>query len=121
MTNNKKNKKNKQKKEYKISEYKTKEERQDQVKTIIKEISKLELSNQYEPVKELYACFKKYIEDGNNIKINIPFPMIERTIVGELKIGKNEECVVCLQNDKSKKSFHKTNRLTEQTSTDDTK
>ena len=24
--------------------------------------------------------------------------MIQRTIVGELKIGKKEECVVCLQN-----------------------
>ena len=98
MSNNKKNKKNKEKKEYKVSEYKTKEERQEQVKTIIKEINKLELSNKYEPVKELYACFKKYIEEGNSIKINIPFPMIQRTIVGELKIGKKEECVVCLQN-----------------------
>ncbi len=98
MTNNKKNKKNKVKKEYKISEYKTKEERQEQVKTIINEISKLELSNQYEPVKELYAYLKKYIDEGVVVKINIPFPMIRRTIVGELKIGKNEECVICLQN-----------------------
>lgn len=103
MTNNKKNKKNKVKKEYKVSEYKTKEERQEQVKTIINEISKLELSNQYEPVKKLYACFKKYIDEGNNVKINIPFPMIQRTIVGELKIGKKEECVVCLQNNNNNK------------------
>tara|TARA_B100000902_G_scaffold251538_1_gene238006 strand:+ start:258 stop:581 length:324 start_codon:yes stop_codon:yes gene_type:complete len=107
MTNNKKNKKNKVKKEYKISEYKTKEERQEQVKTIINEISKLELSNQYEPVKELYACFKIYIEQGNRVKINIPFPIIDRIIVGELKIGKKEECVICLQNNHNNKLSNK--------------
>ena len=30
--------------------------------------------------------------------INIPFDEINRTIVGELKIGKKEECVICLKN-----------------------
>ena len=39
-----------------------------------------------------------YIEEGVAVKINIPFDEINRTIVGQLKIGKREECVVCLQN-----------------------
>ena len=59
MNNNKKRgKKSKTKKEYKLSEYKTKEERQEQVKTIIKEITNLGLSIQYEPVKELYTLLQ---------------------------------------------------------------
>ena len=99
MTNNKKrSKKEKIKKEYKLSEYKTKEERQEQVKTIISEITKLGLSIQYEPVKELYSYLRNYINEGVVVKINIPFDEINRTIVGELKIGKKEECVICLKN-----------------------
>ena len=80
-----------------LSVYKTKEERQEQVKTIVAEISGLGLSIQYEPVKELYACLRRYIEDDVPVKINIPFPEADRTIVGELKVGKREECMVCLQ------------------------
>lgn len=80
-----------------LSEYKTKEERQEQVKAIVAEISGLGLSIQYEPVKQLYACLRRYIEDDVPVKINIPFPEAERTIVGELKVGKREECMVCLQ------------------------
>ena len=99
MTNNKKrSKKEKVKKEYKLSEYKTKEERQEQVKTIISEITKLGLSIQYEPVKELYSYLRTYINEGVVVKINIPFDEINRTIVGRLKIGKKEECVICLKN-----------------------
>tara|TARA_B100000282_G_scaffold283445_1_gene247097 strand:- start:41 stop:358 length:318 start_codon:yes stop_codon:yes gene_type:complete len=104
MSNNKKNKKNKIKKLYKTSEYKTKEERQQQVKVIINEIKNLGLSNQYEPIKQLYVYFKKYIDEGNSIKINIPFPVIQRTIVGELKIGKKEESVICLQTNSNNSS-----------------
>tara|TARA_R110001592_G_scaffold38668_14_gene127507 strand:+ start:3014 stop:3316 length:303 start_codon:yes stop_codon:yes gene_type:complete len=99
MTNNKKRgKKDKVKKEYKVSEYKTKEERQEQVKNIICEITKLGLSIQSEPIKELYSYLRTYINDSIVIKINIPFDEINRTIVGELKIGKREECVICLKN-----------------------
>ena len=96
-TNKKNDLKRGDKKSPSLSEYKTKEERQEQVKTIIAEISGLGLSIQYEPVKELYACLRRYIEEDVVIKINIPFPEADRTIVGELKVGKREECVVCLQ------------------------
>ena len=68
MNNNKKRgKKSKTKKEYKLSEYKTKEERQEQVKTIIKEITNLGLSIQYEPVKDssrgggLFSLFRSHL------------------------------------------------------------
>ena len=96
-TNKKNDTKHGTKKTPTLSEYKTREERQEQAKTIITEISGLGLSIQYEPVKELYGCIRRYIEDDVPIKINIPFPEAGRTIVGELKVGKREECVICLQ------------------------
>ena len=80
-----------------LSVYKTKEERQEQAKTIISEISNLGLTTEYEPVMELYTCLRRYIEMDVPMKINIPFHEIDRTIIGELKIGKHEKCVVCLR------------------------
>lgn len=97
MPTNKKIKKEKRKKEV---EYKTKEERKEQVKNIIIEFTKFELGYKYEPVQLLYLLFKKYIDEGVTVKINIPFPMIERRIVGELKIGKKENSVICLKKEK---------------------
>ena len=97
MPTNKKRKKEKRKKEV---EYKTKEERKEQVKNIIIEFTNFELGYKYEPVQLLYLLFKKYIDEGVAVKINIPFPMIERRIVGELKIGKREDSVICLKKEK---------------------
>tara|TARA_Y100000389_G_scaffold17301_2_gene15152 strand:- start:16454 stop:16747 length:294 start_codon:yes stop_codon:yes gene_type:complete len=91
------NKKRKKEKRKKLVEYKTKEERREQVKNILIEFTKLELGYKYEPVQLLYVSFNEYIEEGVEVKINIPFPMIQRRIVGELKIGKKENSVICLK------------------------
>lgn len=88
------------KKEKKKVEYKTLEERKEQIVNIIKELSKFDLNLNYEPVKELYKLFKIYIDEGKAIKVNIPFEMINRRISGHLKIGKREECVITLKNEK---------------------
>ena len=71
MGNNKKTGKKRVKKEI---VYRTKKERQEQVKTILKQLSELELTIAYEPIKLLYAILKKYIDEGARLKINIPFP-----------------------------------------------
>ena len=97
MPTNKKIKKEKKKKEV---EYKTIEERREQVKNILIEFTNFGLGYKYEPVQLLYLLFKKYIDEGVAVKINIPFPMLQRRIVGELKIGKNENSVICLKNEK---------------------
>ena len=97
MPTNKKIKKEKKNKEV---EYKTIEERKEQVKNILIEFTKFELGYKYEPVQLLYLLFKKYIDEGVAVKINIPFPMLQRRIVGELKIGKNENSVICLKKEK---------------------
>jgi len=82
---------------YKKVEYKTKEERREQVVNIIKELSNFELNLNYQPVKELYKLFKIYIDEGKAIKVNIPFQMINRRFSGHLKIGKREDCVITLK------------------------
>ena len=88
------------KKERKKVEYKTKEERQGDVKNIIKELSKFELTPTYEPVKELYKKFKEFIDGGNHVKVNIPFPMINRMIKGDLMPNKKGDSNICLAHEK---------------------
>jgi len=86
--NNKKRKRNKSKKDI---IYRTKEQRQAEVKTIIAQLTKFDLGIKYEPIKNLYALFKIYIAEGNRVIINIPFPEIKRRIKGLLAISIKEE------------------------------
>ena len=79
-----KHKKNKPKKEKKEIVYRTKEQRQQEVREILKQLSKFELTPRYEPVKDLYKQFKQYIDTGDRIEINIPFPIADVDIVGVL-------------------------------------
>ena len=97
MTNNKKTKKKKVKKEI---VYRTKEERQEEVKNILKQLSDFDLNIKYEPIKKLYQQFKTYITEGNRMLINIPFPEIDRRIKGLLAISVNEEVWVKLEKEK---------------------
>ena len=93
----KKNKEKKNKDRIKSGqEYRTKEERQEEVKKIIKKLTELELSICYEPVKELYAVMKDYIENGERKEIKINFPMINRDIKGVLAISIREKCCIKL-------------------------
>jgi hypothetical protein len=95
-----KHKKNKPKKEKKEIVYRTKEQRQQEVREILKQLSKFELTPRYEPVKDLYKQFKQYIDTGDRIEINIPFPMINRRIKGLLAASVNENVWIKLQNEK---------------------
>ena len=80
--------------------YRTKEERKNEVCEILNQLSKFELTPRYEPVKKLYEKFKEYINEGNRIEINIPFPMINRRIKGLLAISVREEVWINLQHEK---------------------
>ena len=88
MINNKKRKRKKVKKEI---VYRTKEQRQKEVKTILEQLSEFDLDSKYEPIKKLYGLFKTYIAEGNRMIVNIPFPEIKRRIKGLLAISINEE------------------------------
>ena len=81
-------------------EYKTKEQRKEDVKNIIKELNKFELTLRYEPVKKLYAHFKDFIDNGNLVKVNIPFPMINRRIKGNLMPNVKADSVITLVKEK---------------------
>ena len=85
------NKKRKRKKVKKEIVYRTKEERQKEVKIIIEQLSALDLDSKYEPVKKLYLLFKTYIVEGKRVLVNIPFPEIKRRLKGLLAISINEE------------------------------
>ena len=61
MTSNKKQKTKKTKKEI---IYRTKKQRQDEVKTIISQLNEFNLNIKYEPVHKLYVKFKTYIATG---------------------------------------------------------
>ena len=88
------------KRQRKKVEYKTKDERKEDIKNIIKELTKFELTPTYEPVKELYKKFREFIETGNHVKVNIPFPMINRRIKGELMPNKKGDSNICLAHEK---------------------
>jgi len=97
MTNNKKSKIKREKKE---PEYRTLEERKEEVKQILKQLTEFELTPAYEPVKKLYKLFKEYIDEDKRIVVNIPFPMIKRRIKGVLAINKREDVKIALLNEK---------------------
>ena len=65
MTNKKKRKVKKEKKE---PEYRTKEERQSEVKHILEQLSEFHLNPTYDPVKKLYLKFKEYILNQDDKK-----------------------------------------------------
>lgn len=93
-------KKRKEKKEKKAPEYRTRRERQNEVKHILEQLSDFQLNPTYEPVKKLYLKFKEYISEGVRLIINIPFPEINRRIKGVLAINKREDVVISLMNEK---------------------
>ena len=80
-------------------QYRTKEQRQEQVKEVLNKLTEFDLNITYEPVKKLYSLFKEYIQEDRRIEVNIPFPEIKRRIKGLLAISINEETWISLQNE----------------------
>ena len=93
-------KKTKKKKEKSQPEYRTKEERIEEIKPILSKLSELQLNPSYNEIRDLYEHIKLYIANGDRIEINIPFPAINKKIVGVLAINKREHVWVMLQNEK---------------------
>jgi hypothetical protein len=78
------------------TEYRSKEERQDEAKKVIAKLCELRLNSDYDEVKELISILQRYIHTGERIEINIPFPAIGRTIKGVLAINKREQVLVMM-------------------------
>ena len=96
MTNKKKGKD----KKTKVSVFvRSQEERKHEVKKIIENLSDLQLSNDYEPIRKLYDMMRIYINQGERITINIPFPEIKKRIEGVLAVNVKEDVVLRLSNE----------------------
>ena len=94
------NKKNKREKENKCPVYRTKAERIAEVRLLISKLAELKLSIDYGPIKQFYELLSKYINKGERIIVNIPFPEINKRIEGVLPINKLEESTIRLTNEK---------------------
>ena len=94
------NKKIKREKKFKYEENRNMEERKKEIHEIILKLNELKLNNNYEPIQKLYRLFKIYIENGDRLIINIPFPEINKRIEGVLSINKNEEVTGSLKYEK---------------------
>lgn len=96
MTQKDRSKKNKAEKARRSIEYRSKEERQDESKKILAKLCELRLNSDYDEVKELISNLQTYIQSGERMEINIPFPAIGRTIKGVLAVNKREQVVVMM-------------------------
>ena len=81
-----------------------KEERQNEVKTIIKKLNELHLNTSYDGIKTLFQHMKYYTDINNinndneeSISINIPCPELNIRIIGLLEIDLRKKVWVKLE------------------------
>jgi hypothetical protein len=73
-------------------------ERQNEVKPIIIKLKELHLNTTaYASIKTLYQQLQVYIQKGERIELNIPFPEYNVTIKGVLAIDETEQVWVKLE------------------------
>ena len=71
--------------------YRTKTERMEEIKPIIKKLTELKIvANEHEEIRELLTKIQVYIQQGERIEINIPFPIADVDIKGILATDINE-------------------------------
>ena len=93
-------KKSKTKRVKQIPVYRTKEERKEEVRKLVTQLQNLQLSREYDAIKIFYDLMFKYINEGERIIINIPFPEMKKRIEGVLAINKREEVSIRLKYEK---------------------
>ena len=69
---------------------KSQEERQAEVRPIIEKLTELKISVLEPPIKELFTKMRLFVQIGEKIEVNIPYPKTNQIIEGILhpKIGK---------------------------------
>ena len=83
-----------------VVELRSKEERQNEVREILKQLNHFELNMKYGPIQKLMRLLNSYVIEGERINISIPFPEVNRTIRGILAIDKKEEVFIKLDYEK---------------------
>lgn len=75
--------------------YRSKEQRIAEVKPIIKKLSELKIkASEHEEIRELLTKIQVYIQQGERIEINIPFPIADVDIQGVLATDVTERVFV---------------------------
>ena len=69
---------------------KTQEERQAEVRPIIEKLTEMNITVLEPPIKDLFSKMRLFVQIGEKIEINIPYPNTNQIIEGVLhpKIGK---------------------------------
>ena len=69
---------------------KSQEERQAEVRPIIEKLTELKISVLEPPIKELFTKMRLFVQIGEKIEVNIPYPKTNQIIEGVMhpKIGK---------------------------------
>ena len=94
--NKKRDRENKRKSKSEPPPLRTKEERQAEVRIIIDKLTELDLTISHPEVVELMSIMRDYVNNGEEKKINIPFPTIGKHIVGKLTAYVGEPVIVKL-------------------------
>lgn len=82
------------------SNMKTEEQRRASSREILKQLESLDLSVTHPPIRELLKLMKRHNDTGDRIKVNIPFPEINRRIKGVLAPGVREDSYIVLKHEK---------------------
>ena len=66
-------------------------ERQAEVRPIIEKMGELGLNTAYEEVGELYKLTQRYVQEGERVVVNIPFPAAGGKLTGVLATSVREQ------------------------------
>ena len=97
---NRSGKKSRIKREKTVMIYRTKIERQTEVKILINKLNDMHLTTEYDAVKQFYKLMLQYISSGERTLVDIPFPEMKKRIEGVLAININEPVAIRLKYEK---------------------
>ncbi len=66
-------------------------ERQAEVRPIVEKMGELGLNTAYEEVVELYKLMRRYVQEGERVVVNIPFPAAGGKLTGVLATSVREQ------------------------------
>ena len=94
-----KKEKSREKDKKKNSGFYTKDERIEETRAIISKLTEMKLTLAHPPIKQLFILMQDFIDNAIRHDVNIPFPAINKRIVGVLSISRNERIWVKMEHE----------------------